>query len=633
MDLIDEREKKLIGIYYEDIPDDEDTVREMPINVSSAFTSITEDMLAGRCKLINRESSEDPDDLLPFGNESKRSLSLMFAPIQWEHQTIGFLSIQSYTPNRYDQSSLDLLYSFADQCSGALVRAKIQDSLRKSKERYQQFFEDDLTGDYISTPDDHIQICNPAFARIFGFSSVEEALQCNVRSLYPHPKDRDTFLDKLKTEKKIVRYELELRTIDGKPVHVIENVLGHFDENEELAEIQGYIFDITARKKMEIELRQAQKMEAIGNLAGGIAHDFNNIIMAINGYAGLVLETLNENDPRREDISQILLTAKRGSNLTRQLLTFSRKQAFQPEVMDLNAVIHDLEKMLRRLIGEDVDLKTVLDPNPCFINADKGQMEQVIINLAVNARDAMPGVGQLVIETNKLDIDLYVARNYINLEPGNYIVLSVSDSGIGMDKTTLSHIFEPFYTTKEQGKGTGLGLSTVFGIIKQCGGDIRVYSEPGQGSTFKIFLPCVNQNHQLQKDETSPTKCKGTETILVVEDDANVRQIVAKILSKHGYKIVKATHGMEAMRIAEQSKETFHLIITDMVMPQMDGMELAQRLALSHPRMKVLYMSGYTNLKFNPHEIEKIGQHFIHKPFSTEDLLHKVRKVLDYGKE
>ncbi len=383
------------------------------------------------------------------------------------------------------------------------------------------------------------------------------------------------------------------------------------------------------KKKLEKQFYQSQKMEAIGQLAGGVAHDFNNLIMTINGYAEFLLQCLDKHDSRLENVEEIINAGKRAASLTRQLLVFSRKQIFQPEILDLNHIVAELEKMLRRLIGENIKFKTVTDPNLGKIKADRGQIELIIINLAVNARDAMFGGGKLTIETSNVELDEVMAKQYFEVKPGHYVMLSVSDSGIGMDEETLSHLFEAFYTTKEPGKGTGLGLATVYGIVKQCEGYIRVYSEPAYGSTFKILFPCVGDMDTKEENPKQNEPMRGTETILLVEDEEKVRKLVFKMLEDLGYNVLSVSNGMEAIRFSEEYKSPIHLLVTDMIMPEMGGTELANRLALSRPRMKVIYMSGYTNSKYLDVEFSKIGGSFLQKPFSAEILAKKIREILD----
>ncbi len=384
-----------------------------------------------------------------------------------------------------------------------------------------------------------------------------------------------------------------------------------------------------AEREKEEQLRQSQKMEAIGKLAGGIAHDFNNLLTAITGYSELTLRRLSETDPLRRNIEEIKKAGNRAASLTRQLLAFSRKQVLQPQVMDFNAVLVEMFKMLQRLIGEDIDLLPVLDPSLGQIKADPGQIHQVLINLAVNARDAMPQGGKLTIKTANIHIDEEYASHHISVRPGRYVMLSVSDSGSGMDEATQARIFEPFFTTKEAGKGTGLGLSTVYGIIKQSGGNIWVYSEVGKGTTFKIYLPRADQEAEAKEDAVRDEHPVGTETILLVEDEEMVRNLTREILQMSGYKVIEARHGVEALQVCEQYDGHIQLMLTDVVMPQMGGRVLAEQSARLRPEMRVLYMSGYTDDAIVHHGVLDKDVAFIEKPFPPDALARKVREVLD----
>jgi signal transduction histidine kinase len=385
-----------------------------------------------------------------------------------------------------------------------------------------------------------------------------------------------------------------------------------------------------ALRRSEDHLRQVQKVEAIGRLAGGVAHDFNNLLTVISGYGDLLLTRLPAGAPMRHEIDEILKAARRAAALTRQLLAFSRRQILEPKVLDLNAVVEESVKMLRRLIGEDVDLRIAPAPDLGHIKADPGQLEQVIMNLAVNARDAMPGGGKLTIETRNVELDAAYAGAHVAVRPGAYVLLAVSDSGTGMDREIMAQIFEPFFTTKGPGKGTGLGLSTVYGIVKQSGGNIWVYSEPGQGTTFKIYLPRVDEAIERPvREREAPTVPRGSETVLVAEDEAELRELVRVILQAHGYTVLAAADGPTAIEICRRHRERIDLMLSDVVMPQMSGRELAVRLAAVRPHMKVIFMSGYTSDAIVHHGVLDPGTAFIQKPFTPDGLARKVREVLD----
>jgi len=422
-----------------------------------------------------------------------------------------------------------------------------------------------------------------------------------------------------------------VRRVDGRISWGIVTVIP--TSNSATDEMTGAVvtfLDVTERRQLEEQLRQAQKMEAVGRLAGGIAHDFNNLLTAIIGYSQLLLGRLEVGNPMQDQLEEIKKAGERAASLTRQLLAFSRKGLLQPQVLDLNALVANIDKMLRRLIGEHIEQVTIFGPGLEPIEADPAQLEQVVLNLVVNARDAMPQGGKIVIETKNLELDEAYADQHPGVSPGRYTMLSVSDEGYGMDAETLKHIFEPFYTTKDHAEGTGLGLFTVYGAVKQNGGNIWVYSEVGRGTTFKIYLPQVNQVVEVRKaDALSTAAAEGTETVLLAEDEKVVRKFVRSILEKNGYTVLEAHHGSEALRVALQHAGPIDLLLTDMVMPLMGGKLLAEKMTGLRPGIKVLYMSGYSENAVIHHGILEFGTAFLEKPFSVEALEHKVREVLD----
>jgi hypothetical protein len=389
--------------------------------------------------------------------------------------------------------------------------------------------------------------------------------------------------------------------------------------------------DVTERRRLEDQLRQAQKMEAVGRLAGGVAHDFNNLLTAILGYCNLMLDEIPAEDPLRQDLEEIRQAGDRAAALTRQLLAFSRRQMLQPQIIDLNTLVRQMEKMLRRLIGEDIELVTPLGPDLTQVKVDPASIEQVLVNLAVNARDAMPLGGRLTIETAMVDLDDAYAETHVTVIPGRYVMLAVSDTGQGMDAATRARIFEPFFTTKEQGKGIGLGLATVYGIVKQSGGYIWVYSEPGHGTVFKVYLPPSDVAASALRPvepASESEKHRGWETVLLVEDEDAVRALAREVLRRQGYVVLEARHGLDALRVAERHQDPIHLLVTDVVMPHMSGRDLARRLAGARPNMKLLFISGYTDHAVVHRDLTP-GSAFLQKPFTPENFAQKVRSVLD----
>jgi two-component system cell cycle sensor histidine kinase/response regulator CckA len=394
------------------------------------------------------------------------------------------------------------------------------------------------------------------------------------------------------------------------------------------------LMDVTERRRLEEQLRQAQKMEAVGMLAGGIAHDFNNLLTIITGYSQLIFNSLPARDPNRHSAEQIVKAGERAAELTRQLLAFSRRQVLQPKVLDLNMLVKTLATMLRRLIGEHIDLRLVLSPELSRVSASPGQLEQVLMNLVVNARDAMPDGGTLTIQTENASLEEASTGQRLAIKPGPYVMLAVSDTGHGMDAATRARLFEPFFTTKKAGKGTGLGLSTVFGIVKQSGGSLDVWSEPGKGTTMRIYLPAIDQPVSAEVEVVKRAAARGNETILVVEDDEMVRRLVRQTLEQEGYRLMDAPEPVEARRIADAFKGPIQLLITDVVMPNSSGRELAAQIIDRRPETKVLYMSGYADLAMLNRGLEQGNIAFLQKPFTPATLTQQVREVLasDNGK-
>jgi len=509
-------------------------------------------------------------------------------------------------------------------------RELTEQALRMSEAKFRSLFEHVMEGVHQSTGDGRLLVVNPAFVRMLGYESEAEALVLDfARDIYVAPEERATFLRSLHEKGEVRNVEARFKRKDGRVITVLRNARVVRDEQGAALYFEGTIVDITERKQLEEQLRQSQKIEAIGQLAGGIAHDFNNVLTTVKGYCDLLIEAFDDSDLRKQDVAEIAKAADRAAALTRQLLAFSRRQILEPRVLDLRAVVADLDPMLRRLIGEDIELVTLPGRDLGRVKADPNQIDQVLMNLAINARDAMSAGGKLTIETLNVDLDEDYARRHIAAQPGPHVLLAVSDTGSGMDAETLSRIFEPFFTTKEKGKGTGLGLSTVYGIVKQSGGNIWVYSEPGRGTAFKIYLPRVDEVVEQVALDTRPQAVGGAETVLLVEDEEGIRKIVCRVLRLRGYTVLEAPDPRNGLALSAAHPGRIHLLITDVVLPQMNGAALADQIVQERPGTKVLYMSGYTDKAIVHHGVLGQDKAFLQKPFTPDLLARKVREVLD----
>lgn len=504
-------------------------------------------------------------------------------------------------------------------------RKHTEASLRESEEKFRSLVDNLDVGVYRNTgPHGRFIQANPAMVKIFGFDSLEEFMNVSVSDLYQNPDDRRLFVEEVSCNGSIKDRELALKKKDGTPIWTSVSASIKYDEKGEIKWLYGVIEDITERKKLEEQLRQAQKMEAIGTLAGGVAHDFNNILTAIIGYASLVRLRMDESNPLRIYIDDILTSSEKAAKLTQSLLAFSRKQIISPKLVNLNEIVKRIDKLLLRVIGEDIEFKTILDHGELTVMADSGQIEQVLMNLATNARDAMPDGGILTIKTERVEI--FGLHSYI--KPGAYAVVSVSDTGKGMDEMTKQRIFEPFFTTKELGKGTGLGLSIVYGIIKQHNGEINVYSEPGRGTTFKIYLKLVAAKSVSAEAAPLPPLIGGTETLLIAEDDNDVRGLMKNILREFGYTVIEAVDGEDAVTKFVENKDKIKLLILDVVMPKKNGKEAYEEIRKLNGDIRVLFSSGYTSDIIHQKGILDEGVNFISKPVTPHLLLSKVREAL-----
>jgi PAS domain S-box-containing protein len=518
-------------------------------------------------------------------------------------------------------------------------RKRADEALRKSEEKFQKLFDEAPVGYMELDAEGCITQVNRTELNILGYPADEMIGQPVWKFIVEEEMARETIKAKLSGLLQCGKTtERTYKRKDGTALQVMIEDAFIRDAGGRVIGIHATIQDITERKRSEKELsdlqeqlRQSQKIEAIGRLAGGIAHDFNNLLTVIKGYSQLSLLDLKENTPLWENIQEIQKATQRATDLTRQLLAFSRRQILDPKVLDLNSLLRDTEKMLRRMIGEDIELVTLLSEDLGRVKIDPSQIEQVIFNLAVNARDAMPSGGKLTIETANVESDEGYSHAHVGVIPGHYVRLSVCDTGVGMSREVQEKAFDPFFTTKEKGKGTGLGLSTVHGIVTQSGGKIWVYSEPRHGTIFKIYFPTIEGelDNLNGKNETDSFPV-GSETVLLVEDEPSVRDLASRLLKQQGYKVLEAANGEEALRLVQENTgEKIHLLLTDVVLPQMGGKELADQLKIFRPDIKVLYTSGYTDYAIVHHGVLNSGTHFLQKPFSLKTLSQKVRKVLD----
>lgn len=537
---------------------------------------------------------------------------------------VALTEIQTYKGWFYIMATALLLY---------LLIKRDMTALQENEDRFRATFEQAAVGiAHVGLEGQWLRV-NQKLCDIVGYSREELAQLTFQKITYPDDLEADLEQTQRLLAGEIETYSMEKRYIRRDSSIVWVNLTTSLvrEPTGEPKYFIGVVQDISQRKQLEEQYHHSQKMEAIGRLAGGVAHDFNNLLTVINGYSELSLNRLSEADPLQKPIREIQKAGERAARLTSQLLAFSRQQILQPKILDLNEVIAETSLMLKRLIGEDIELVTFTRANLGRVKADPGQIEQVIMNLAVNARDAMPQGGKLTIDLANVELDEEFARRRMEIPPGSYVRLAISDTGVGMDKETQKRIFEPFFTTKGLGKGTGLGLATVYGIVSQSGGSILVYSEPGWGTTFKIYLPWAKEI-----SETVPTShvpkiypSPGTETILLVEDESGVRDLVRDTLKEEGYVVLVAGNSAEALRLCHQHPDPIHLLLTDVVMPGLSGPQLAQALLPLRPHLRTLYMSGYTDEAIVQHGVLEAGVAFLHKPFTPQTLTHKVREVLE----
>src|SRR5438309_1538057 len=548
------------------------------------------------------------------------------ADVRGQHKDGSWRELEVVAVNRLEDAAVAaVVVTYHDVTD----RKRAEEQLRRANNRLEAVVQASPLAIVPLDPEGIVQTWNPAAERLFGWTAQEV-----TGTLLPtvpagdEPAFRESRRRVMQGEP-LTGMEMVRKKKDGTTVTV--NLFGAplRDAAGRVTGVLGLMEDVTGVKRLEQQFFQAQKMEAVGRLAGGVAHDFNNLLTVITSYSDLLLEELGAGDPKREDVTQIRKASESAAALTRQLLAFSRQQVLQPQVLDLNETVAGTEKLLKRLIGEDVQLATVLAPDLGGAVVDPGQLEQIIMNLAVNARDAMPGGGRLTIATANTDMDEAYVQDHPPARAGRYVMLAVSDTGTGMDASTQAHIFEPFFTTKPFGKGTGLGLATVYGIVKQSGGFIWVYSEPGHGTTFKIYFPWAGGSAERSAAALAAKPQQGTETVLVVEDAASVRSVMRQVLERYGYAVLEAPDGATALQLAAKHHGPIHLLLTDVVMPGVSGRPVADRLLRLRPGIKVLYASGYTDDAIIHHGLLEPGIAYLQKPFTRDALALKVRAVLD----
>jgi PAS domain S-box-containing protein len=614
-----------------------------------AGNPVFEHILSQRTPLVANDGPDDPRlESIREALLDRNMSSILVVPLTIRNKVMGGIGLQSAEPYSFTVQQVGLAWRVADQLSSGIARARLDKERRLLTAAIRQTADSVIITDVQGT----IVYVNPGFEQITGYKRTD-VIGRHSRLLKSGDQDQAFYRDLWQTlaAGKTWRGRFVDRKKDGTIFTVDSSIAPVRDETGQVVNYVDVQRDVTHELQLEEQYLQAQKMEVVGQLAGGIAHDFNNLLTAIKGYTGLTLGSLDslrsgarstlpgpgttsldagDLDTMRVDLEGIDSATDQAAGLVRQLMAFSRKQVLQPQILDLNTVVTNARKMLRHLIGEDIDLITQLDPDLGHVKADPGQIEQVIMNLAVNARDAMTNGGAFTLETSSIELKEDDSQAYPDLEPGAYVLLSASDTGTGMDREVLAHIFEPFFTTKEAGKGTGLGLATVHGIVSQTGGHIEVSSTVGVGTTFRIYLPCSAEKVSAAPQDTSilalPTGC---ETILVVEDEESVRDLTVRVLEQQGYTVLAAGHPKEALRWSEQHRKPIHLLLTDVIMPGMNGTGLARALTSSRPGLKILYVSGYTADAIARRVVLAPDVAFLQKPFTARALAREVRQLLD----
>ncbi|MBU1344784.1 MAG: PAS domain S-box protein [Proteobacteria bacterium] len=545
---------------------------------------------------------------------------------RWQHKNGSIIDIiLSSTPINQEDWSEGVTFTALD----ITERKQMELALKKSEERYRKYFEEILSGAFITAPTGELLECNQEFVRIFGFSSKQEAIGKPVTLLYKNVSKRDEFIGRIMKNKGVKHFESQMVKKDGSIIYIIENAVGVFDQDGNLKKIRGYLVDVTDSKNMEAQLRQAQKMEAIGTLVGGISHDFNNLLQAINGYAELISMNKKKEDPDYLNLQALHHAAKRAGDLVRQLLVFSREAPTKKQHLEINKEVAQAKNLLEKTIPKMITIKMKLFDKIWPVHADPLQIEQVILNLGSNAADAMPDGGQITIETNNLKVKPGGGNGTIGIPPGNYVLLSIRDTGHGMDKATMEKIFDPFFTTKKIGKGTGLGLSSVYGIVTHHKGKIICHSREGEGTVFKLYLPAFEQ-HFIKKEETAlPEMKKGNETILLVDDEAAILDFASKAFGLLGYTCIEAVDGEDALEKYSKNPLKIDLILLDLSMPGMGGYKCLEKLMAAHPQPKVVIASGYSADTTIKDCLALGAADYIRKPYQLAELSNLIRKLLD----
>ena len=582
-----------------------------------------DELLDNKCYDLFHKSAEPPqgcpmEALLESGSRES---------VEMEMEALGGYYLVSCTPVLDEEGAIRKVIHIATDIT---ERKKSEEALRESETRYRALFSQSMDGIYVTSREGILLDANQAFLDILGYKR-DDIVQGDIRIVYANPSDRDRFVRTIEASGSVKDYPLSFKRKDGKEVECLLTSSVRWAEDGAIVGYQGILRDITEQASLQKQLLQAQKMEAVGTLAGGVAHDFNNVLQVALGYTELMLGYEGLPQRVRADLKKINDSSRQGAELVQRLLTFSRKAEFKPQPLDLNRRITGLAEILERTIPKMIEIQLLLSEDLATINADKTQIDQVLMNLAVNARDAMPDGGKLIFETTNILLDEEYAGTHLDAKPGHHVLLMITDTGSGIDKETLEHIFEPFYTTKSVGEGTGLGLAVVHGIVKQHGGHIRCYSEPGHGTTFKIYIPAVISGEEREETTFRKTTRGGSETILLVDDEELIRDIGSKTLTRAGYKVFVASNGKEALELYQAHSDEIALVLLDLIMPEMGGEQCLKGLLSLNPSVKVVIASGYSASGPTKDALADGAKGFVNKPYDVRQALEVIREVLDSG--